>query len=165
MLFLLEILCGVAFADSVGFGTSVDMEVTQTLELSYSYEKPLSADSNSSLVLEGGSVLCSNSYLEEFAPGLEIGAELRGYRNGGLAGFFVGGNAAGGMQWPSGSKRLEHISFIVKFGWKHRLPVLGIPVAIEPNWGAGILMNNDNFSGWEFTPKPLVNFDLRLSLF
>ena len=86
MLFLLEILCGVAFADSVGFGTSVDMEVTQTLELSYSYEKPLSADSNSSLVLEGGSVLCSNSYLEEFAPGLEIGAELRGYRNGGLPG-------------------------------------------------------------------------------
>ncbi|HOP25739.1 MAG TPA: hypothetical protein PKX02_00940 [Candidatus Sabulitectum sp.] len=165
MLFFLEVLCGTVFADSVVFGPGIDLEVTQTLELTYSYEKPLSADSSSSLILEGGSVFCSDSYLEEFAPGLEAGVELRGYRDGDLAGFFVGGNASGELLWPSARERLERISFLVNFGWKHRLPVLGVPVAIEPNWGAGITMDNDNSAGWEYTPKPLVNFDLKLSLF
>ncbi|MCK5842861.1 MAG: hypothetical protein KAH31_11865 [Candidatus Sabulitectum sp.] len=80
-------------------------------------------------------------------------------------GFFVSGFAETSILFREIEEAKESVSLCFKFGWKQELSISGFPVSIEPNCGAGIMMNNDNDNGWEPIPKPVMNLALKFTLF
>ncbi len=165
MLALIVILSGQYLTDSVAFGTGVSLSVTESVGLYYCHESSLSEDNSSSVLISGGPLVHSDSYWESCSYGCAIEGEIRGYKLDDLRGFFVGGSANLCAIWKESEERRESVSARVKFGWKHDLRRYGIPIDIEPNCSAGIMMDNDNDDGWAFTPKPIICFDMKILVY